>query len=217
MINFKETMIDPQGNEHKLVDYTKDYVSSRFGFWVFLIVELIVFGSIFAVFFIYFYQYTKEFIHYSGYLNIYLGSIDTVILVVSTYTISTAIYNFKKAYIRDACIMTLVTLLLAITFLIIKAFEYNSIVTHNIFLDTQVLDSFNNESSIFFDIYFAVTGLHCIHIFVGIIFISIALYRLINGSMHPKNSVFMKNIILYWNFVHIIWIFIFPIFYMIGA
>ena len=217
MFNKKEIVIDPYGNEHEVLDYTDDYVGSKFGFWLSLFTELMMFGTMFLVFSIYFYQFSDDFLHHSKSLNIFLGGTNTVILLISTYTMGLATLNLKKGELKKASFMTYITIILAIAFLIIKAFEWGAEFSHDIFPDSQTLVSMNDGSNIFFGLYFTMTGLHGFHIILGIILMLSVLYKIKSGSLHPKHYIFMKNTTLYWDFVHLIWVFVFPIFYMIGA
>ena len=217
MLSTNEIVIDPAGNEHEVVDYRDDYIGSKFGFWLFLFTELMMFGTMFLVFAIYFYQYSEEFVHHSGSLNLYLGGTNTIILLLSTYTMGLATLKLKKGRIKGARVMTYITLLFAVVFLVIKGFEWSAEFSHDIFPDSETLVAMSDGSNIFFGLYFTMTGLHGFHIILGILLMLTVLYKIKKGTLHPEHYIFMKNTTLYWDFVHLIWVFVFPIFYMIGA
>lgn len=124
--------------------------------------------------------------------------------------------SLKENNIDKSKKMIYITIFLAVVFLVIKYFEWSAEITHGIYPNSEILDKMNDGKILFFGLYFTMTGFHGIHIIVGIGVMFWAL-RLINTKkISQEKSVTLENIALYWDLVHLVWVFLFPLFYMIS-
>ncbi|WP_345993228.1 cytochrome c oxidase subunit 3 [Sulfurimonas sp. HSL-1716] len=213
----QEMAYDMQGNPHPVTEFKDDYSGAKLGFWVFLLTEAMMFGVLFLLFFIYFYRHTGSFVASSGDLNVWLGGTNTVILLVSTYTMGLATLMMRRGKIKASALLVGVTAVMAIVFLCIKGTEWNIDIDHGIYLGSKALGTMNKGEILFFGLYFVMTGLHGLHVIAGIALMGWVLLLIRSGRIKPEHTIVMKNVTLYWDFVHLIWIVLFPLFYMIGV
>ncbi|MDM5271911.1 cytochrome c oxidase subunit 3 [Sulfurovum sp. zt1-1] len=213
----EEMAYDMQGKPHRVPDFHEDYDGGKLGFWIFLLTEAMMFGALFLLFAIYFYRYTEAFATSSGMLDVWLGGTNTVILLVSTYTMGLGTLMMRQGKIRVSVILIGLTALMAVTFLAIKAVEWSMDIQHGLYPNSGVLDAMDKGEILFWGLYFVMTGLHGLHIIAGIALMVWVSLMIRSGSVRPDHIIVMKNVTLYWDFVHLIWIVLFPIFYMIGV
>lgn len=211
-----EIVYDKEGKAHHVVDYNDDYTGAKLGFWLFLFTELMLFGAMFLVFAFFFYRFTDNFVTASEHLNLTLGAINTVILLLSTYTMGTASLSIKMNHTEKSKKMIYLTMILAIIFLIIKYFEWMGEIHHGLYPNSQTLDMLSKGEILFIGLYFTMTGFHGLHIIVGIGVMWWALRLIKTDKINAKQYVTLENIALYWDLVHLVWVFLFPLFYMIS-
>ena len=209
----EEMAYDMQGKPHSVVDYD----GGKLGFWIFLLTEAMMFGALFLLFAIYFYRHTDAFATSSGMLDVWLGGTNTVILLVSTYTMGLGTLMMRQGKVRVSATLIGLTALMAVTFLVIKAMEWSMDIHHGLYPGSGVLDAMDKGEILFWGLYFVMTGLHGLHIIAGIALMVWVLLLIRSGSVRPDHIIVMKNVTLYWDFVHLVWIVLFPIFYMIGV
>lgn len=213
----QEIVYDPQGQPHPLVDFHDDYGGAKLGFWVFLLTEAMMFGTLFLLFAIYFYRHTELFVASSGHLNVWLGGTNTVLLLVSTYTMGLGTLMLRRGRVRAAALLVGATALMALVFLGIKAVEWYLEISRGIYPGSGVLDALDRGEILFFGLYFVMTGLHGLHVIAGVALMGWVLLLIRSGGIRPEHTIVMKNVTLYWDFVHLVWIVLFPLFYMIGV
>ncbi len=214
--NTPEIIYDKQGNPHEVVDFNNDYEGAKLGFWFFLFTELMLFGAMFLVFTFFFYRFTDDFVTASSTLNIVLGGINTFVLLISTYFMGMSFINLKNNEISKAKTKIYITILFSVIFLVIKYFEWMTEINHGIYPDSDILNAKEHGEVLFFGLYFTMTGLHGIHIIVGILLMSWVLYLINIKKTTNTNYVVLENVALYWDLVHLVWVFLFPLFYIIG-
>lgn len=213
----EEMAYDMQGNPHHVVDYHEDYDGGKLAFWIFLLTEAMMFGALFLLFAIYFYRHSEAFASSSGMLDVWLGGTNTVILLVSTYTMGLGTLMMRKGKVRASVMLISLTVLMAVAFLSIKAVEWSSDIQHGFYPGSGALDAMDKGDILFWGLYFVMTGLHGLHIIAGIALMAWVLLLVRSSSVRPDHIIVMKNVTLYWDFVHLVWIVLFPIFYMIGV
>ena len=211
-----ELIYDKDGNAHEIVDFNNDYIASKLGFWLFLFTELMLFGAMFLVFAFFFYENSEDFVLASSTLNIVLGGINTFILLISTYFMGMSLVHLKEKSIKKCKNHIYVTIVLAIVFLVIKYFEWSAEIHHGIYPDSEILNSKSNGEILFFGLYFTMTGFHGIHIIAGIAMMVWVLMLINQKVVKSSKFVILENIALYWDLVHLVWVFLFPLFYIIG-
>jgi cytochrome c oxidase subunit 3 len=211
-----EIVKDIQGNSHEVVDFNNDIVGARLGMWFFLFTELMLFGGMFIAYAVYFFDYTDEFIIASRHMNVWLGGLNTVILLVSALTIGLSVLFLKADKVKTSKSFLLTTIILSIAFLTVKYFEWTAEFDNGIWPDSPTLTAMGHGENLYFGLYFTVTGLHAIHIILGIVAMIWIHRKISNSSITPKNFIVFENLALYWDYVHLVWVFAIPLFYMIG-
>ena len=213
----QEMAYDRQGKSYPVADFKDDYTGDKLGFWVFLLTEGMMFGVLFLLYGIYFYRHTDMFAASSADLNLWLGGTNTVLLLLSTYTMGVATLTMRQGKVKFSATLVGLTIFIAIVFLGIKASEWGVDIRHGIYPGSALLDAKDKGEILFFGLYFVMTGLHGLHVIIGIALMSWVLLLMRVGSIKPEHTIVMKNVTLYWDFVHLVWIVLFPLLYMIGV
>jgi cytochrome c oxidase subunit 3 len=189
------------------------------GMWVFLVQEIMFFGGLFLAYSIFRAKFPIAFAAASNHLDIRLGAINTVVLIFSSLTMALAVYYAQVGKRRPQVWFLMVTLLLGATFLVIKGFEYAEKFRDHLFPGPTFHWAGHgdpNQVQIFFWIYFAMTGLHALHMIIGIGIISYLIFQARRGRYTPEYHAPVEISGLYWHFVDIVWIFLFPLLYLLG-
>jgi cytochrome c oxidase subunit 3 len=202
--------------EHSLTTEHRDDSASRIGMWLFIFTELFLFAGLFLVFTVYRVKYHEGFHMAAQELNVTIGTINSIILLFSGMTMGFAYLAIKKANTRFTLIMLSITILLGIIFLVNKYFEWAVKIQHGLFPGSTELVSLSKGDIMFFGLYFFMTGLHALHLIAGLVLISIVIGRVIKGSVHSTKYALLENCGLYWHLVDVVWIFLFPLFYLIN-
>ena len=193
----------------------RDDVSARMGMWLFLFTEILLFGGMFLVYAVYRYQYSEQF-HIAGMeLNTQIGALNTIILLTSSLTVATSIAALQKGNKFISLLLLYVTLFFALMFMVNKYFEWTAKISHGIYPGSPELLAKPNGEILFFGLYYIMTGLHGLHVLIGIIVISYMIVFIHKGRITFDNYVMLENSGLYWHLVDLIWIFLFPLFYLI--
>jgi len=215
-----EIAIDRDGNEHEVQGWQDDFYGGKLGFWLFMLTEVMMFGGMFLSLAYYNHLHPEEFLVASSHLNRLLGGINTVILLVSALTMGLGLLKMRAGDVKGSKLMIYATMILATAFLVIKGFEWHEEYEHGIFLMHDKLlatSSLPFGEKLFYGLYFTMTGLHGFHIIIGIGLMIWLLKRINAGKVSPEHHILHWNIALYWDIVHLIWVFVFPYYYMIGA
>jgi cytochrome c oxidase subunit 3 len=215
-----EIAVDREGKEHVVQGWQGDFYGAKLGFWLFMLTEVLMFGAMFMVLTYYFTLHHADFIKASSELNRTLGGINTVVLLISALTMGLGLLKMRSGDVKGAKLMIWATMLLALVFLGVKALEWTNDFKEGIFLGLPTMQAGGGKSFgelLFFGMYFTMTGLHGFHIIIGIGLMLWLLKRINSGKVSPEHHILHFNIALYWDLVHLIWVFVFPYFYMTGA
>ncbi len=215
-----EIAIDSEGNEHEVQGWQDDFYGGKLGFWLFMFTEVMMFGAMFLALTYYKTLHPEDFLVASSHLNRWLGGTNTVILLISAMTMGLGLLKMRAGDVKGAKLMIYATMVLALAFLIIKGVEWTEEYEHGVFLNYGKLlpeSDFPFGEKIFYGLYFTMTGLHGFHIMIGIGLMIWLLKRINAGKVRPDHHILHWNIALYWDIVHLIWVFVFPYFYMIGG
>ncbi|MCX6258362.1 MAG: cytochrome c oxidase subunit 3 family protein [Bacteroidia bacterium] len=205
--------IEPSNHVH-LTEH-RDDEGQRMGMWIFLFTEVILFGGLFLVYAVYRNMHPVDFHEGSIKLNVVIGAINTIILLTSSYFVAMAVSSMQKGKVKQARTLLLLTILCAIIFLVNKFFEWQTKFHHGLFPGMEEFYKLSHGESLFFILYFFMTGLHGVHVIVGAVFIGFILRYIKKGKVNPVRYTLLENSGLYWHLVDIIWIFLFPLFYLI--
>ncbi len=193
----------------------RDDEASKLGMWLFIFTELLLFAGLFIVYGVYRFRNQEAFHLAAKELSVTIGTINTLILLISSTTIAMSTSAIRLKNKKLTIILLGVTILLALVFMINKYFEWSGKFHHGIFPSSDTLHGLGHGDTLFFGLYFFMTGLHALHIIVGLILISIVFIRVIKNTITDDNPVLLDNSGLYWHLVDLIWIFLFPLFYLI--
>lgn len=197
-------------NEHR------DDIGSKLGMWLFIFTELLLFGGLFVVYAVYRYLNPEAF-HMAGEeLDVTIGTINTVILLISSATIAMSITAIQKKNKKLTLFLIGTTLVLALAFLVNKWFEWGAKFEHGLFPGSDFLDQLGPGDVMFFGLYFFMTGLHAFHIIVGMVVLGWMFVYVKKDRLTHDNFQLLENGGLYWHLVDLIWIFLFPLFYLIA-
>ena len=193
----------------------RDDVGAKMGMWLFLFTEVLLFGGMFLVYAVYRYQYPQQFHLAAMELNTGIGTMNTIILLTSSLTVALAIAAMQKGNKFLSMLLISATLVLALMFMINKFFEWSTKFSHGIYPGSKELVSKPNGQILFYGLYFVMTGLHGLHVLIGMIVLTFMLVFIKRDKITADNFAKLENSGLYWHLVDLIWIFLFPLFYLI--
>ena len=198
-------------------DLDQQREAAEMGMWIFLITELLLFGGLFISYTVYRYRYPAVFAEASGHLDTVIGTVNTAVLIVSSLGMALAVYGAQTAKRKRLLIGLAVAIVFGSLFMAIKGLEYYHHYQNHEFpglaFDYTVPNA--HAMQIFFFLYFAMTGLHAIHLTIGIVMVCIILFQAYRRAYSPEYYTPVENAGLYWHFVDIVWIFLFPLLYLI--
>jgi cytochrome c oxidase subunit 3 len=252
------------------LEHHKDYTGSKIGIWLFLITEILLFGGMFLLYSVYRSSYAEDFHNAATELDTLVGAVNTVVLLTSSLTMALSIAGVHHGNRRLAIVMLVLTVLLGGVFMVNKYFEWGGKIAHGIYPGSDVLATHPRGEVIFFGLYFTMTGLHGVHVLVGMVLLTVMIFKVMNQPrervefvdgrglervlggkfviadmnggevwsseelddsvqsvkvdvkywpvrrrFHVADFNQLENSGLYWHIVDIIWIFLFPLFYLI--
>jgi cytochrome c oxidase subunit III len=207
------------GLQHHFDDSAQQLESSTLGMWVFLVTEIMFFGGMFASYTIYRNLFPDAFASTSHYMNVTIGAINTGVLICSSFTMVLAVRAAQLGQKKAVIWFLASTLVLGTIFLVLKYVEYHEkwIDHHVPGPSFQYADSrFVHQAQILFFLYFAMTGMHALHMIVGAGLLTTLIVMASRNRFSAEWYTPVEMIGLYWHFVDIVWIFLFPLLYLIG-
>jgi cytochrome c oxidase subunit 3 len=203
---------------HHFDNLAQQKEASTLGMWVFLVTEVLFFGGLFLTYMVYRSTYPDAFAIASHELDVMLGTINTAVLIGSSLTMALAVHAAESGERKLLIVFLLATMALGVVFLGIKGVEYyEKFHEHHIPGPAFRFEAeYLRHAQIFFSLYFAMTGLHAIHMIIGLGIMAWMLLWAWNGTITPEYSSPIEISGLYWHFVDIVWIFLFPLLYLIG-
>lgn len=213
----------PAHVQHHFVSSDQQFDSAKLGMWLFLITEVLLFSGMFVAYAVYRQWHPDAFAEASATLNVMLGTINTVVLLTSSLTVALSIHYIQRDKVK-ACFYNLgATLVLAGVFMVIKYFEYTAKFEHGAY-PGGLFDPHGAHyehlaqipyASQFFSIYFVMTGIHGVHVLIGMLVIGWVAMRVWRGDFSREYYTHIELTGLYWHLVDIVWIFLFPMLYLI--
>jgi len=193
----------------------RDDFGSKMGMWLFLFTEILLFGGLFILYAGYRYIYPEGFAAAATELDVLLGTINTIILLTSSLTVVLAIVALQKNNKKLSLFFLWVTVICGLVFLVNKYFEWGAKFHHGIYPKGPALQEMSEGEVMYFGLYYVMTGLHGLHIVIGLAFIGFVMWQIHKDVQTSTNFQKLENSGLYWHLVDIIWIFLFPLFYLI--
>ncbi len=193
----------------------RDDEGSRMGMWLFLFTELVLFGGMFLVYAVYRFKYPLEFQLASTQLDTFVGTVNTIILLTSSLTVALSIAALQKGRKAMAQMLVGMTLILALAFLVNKYFEWSHKIALGIYPKSPDLLNKPPGEILYFGLYYTMTGLHALHVVIGMGILLVMMVFVSRGTVHPGHTTRLEAGGLYWHLVDLIWIFLFPLFYLL--
>ena len=219
MADIDATLAAPSQLRHHFDDVEQQQESSLLGMWVFLLTEIMFFGGMFGSYTVYRNLYPDAFASTSHFMNVTLGGTNTAVLICSSLTMALAVRAAQLGNKKHLILFLIFTLILGTVFLVIKYFEYHEKwVDHHIpgpgfrYEDSRYF----HQAQILFFLYFAMTGMHAMHMIVGAGLLTTLIVMAARNKFSALWYTPVEMIGLYWHFVDIVWIFLFPLLYLIG-
>jgi cytochrome c oxidase subunit III len=194
----------------------RDDEAQKLGMWLFIFTELLLFGGLFLVYSIFRSQYPENFHESSLELSVTFGVINTVVLLVSSMSVAISLTAVQKGNSKLAMQMLLLTVFLAAVFMVNKYFEWSGKFHHGLYPGSDLMQLLDRGHHLYFGLYFFMTGLHALHIIIGVILLLISYVKIQKGKIQADNFMHLENAALYWHLVDLIWIFLFPLLYLIS-
>jgi cytochrome c oxidase subunit 3 len=213
----------PAHLEHHFVSSKQQFDSAKLGMWVFLITEILLFSGMFVAYAVFRQWNPEAFVAASSTLDQLWGTINTVVLLTSSLTVALAIHSIKQDKVKACVYYLLSTLGLAGIFMVIKYIEYTAKFEHGIYPGAAFDPHGVHYEHLagmaaapqFFSIYFVMTGIHGAHVIIGMLVIAAIAVMAWRGSFSSEWYTPVELTGLYWHLVDIVWIFLFPLMYLI--
>jgi cytochrome c oxidase subunit III len=202
---------------HHFDSMAQQFDAAKFGTWLFLCTEILMFGGLFVGYIIYHQLYPETFAEGAKQLNWKLGAVNTVVLLFSSVTMALAINSIQRGKNQLAMNYLVVTFICGLIFMVVKYFEY----THKFHLGYypgKFLTAEHEAANLglYFSFYFCMTGLHGSHVLAGMGLIAWSWWRTKRGDFDPEYYQWVECSGLFWHLVDLIWIYLFPLLYLIG-
>lgn len=194
----------------------RDDTGTKIGMWLFLFTELILFGGMFIIYAVYRFKHPAEFQLASMELDTFVGTVNTIILLTSSLTVALSIVAIREGRKHLSTFLIWATILLAFAFLVNKYFEWGHKISVGIYPQSQELLRKTPGEILYFGLYYVMTGLHALHVIIGMVVLAVMAVFVHRGSVNRDSFVRLEAGGLYWHLVDIIWIFLFPLFYLIS-
>jgi cytochrome c oxidase subunit 3 len=205
--------------QHHFYSMEQQLEASTLGMWVFLVTEIMFFGGMFMAYILYRVLYPEAWVLGSHHLNVSLGALNTGVLICSSLTMALAVRSAQVSSRKGQIVNLVLTILFGCTFLVVKYFEYKEKFEHHLVpgphFDMALPQA--AQQQLFFSLYFMLTGIHALHMIVGIGLMLVILAMAIRGKFSASYYTPVEISGLYWHFVDIVWIFLFPLLYLLGA
>ena len=216
----QEGPIGPPHVHH--MDVPTAYSAAKLGMWLFLATEILLFGGLFAAFTMYRWMYLKEFHEASTHLNRIMGATNTIVLLFSSLTAALAVDAAQHGNNKKVSKCLLITILCGCGFLVIKFFEYKAKYEHGLFPGQTgewgkfASPEFGHAFKCYFGLYYCMTGLHALHVIIGMAILGWVLSKSSKNRFSSDYYTPVEVGALYWHLVDLIWIYLFPLLYLVG-
>ncbi|HVC97401.1 MAG TPA: cytochrome c oxidase subunit 3 family protein [Pirellulales bacterium] len=209
----------PSALAHQFDDLEQQHAADELGIWLFLATEIMFFGGMFLAYAVYRHQDETAFAAASGRLDLWLGALNTAVLLCSSLTMALAVHAAETAQRKHLIGFLALTMLLGTIFLGIKGYEYH----HKYEIGLMPLAGLPfvwegpsaGPAQMFFNLYFLMTGVHALHMLIGLVVLAVLAIKACRGGLLGEFAAAVNVTGLYWHFVDIVWVFLFPFLYLI--
>ena len=192
-----------------------DSETGKLGMWLFLFTELFLFGGLFIVYAVMRSKYSADFHTAALELNTFIGATNTVVLLVSSMTVAMSLTAIQQKQPKLAMGLIFITLILAEVFMMNKYFEWGHKFELHLYPGSDVMRNLPHGEIMFFGLYYMMTGLHALHVIIGGVLLTVVMVKIKSGKINQEHFLLQENGALYWHLVDLIWIFLFPLLYLI--
>jgi cytochrome c oxidase subunit 3 len=201
--------------EQQFENFEQQEEVARLGMWTFLATEVMFFGGMFMAYIVYRHEYPQAFAIASKHTDLFYGTINTAILLTSSLWMALAVNATAENRRKQSVMFLLLTILFALGFLGVKALEYTKDLREHLLPGNNFLVPRSPKTDLFFFLYWAMTGLHGLHVLIGIGILSVIAFLASREKFSSEyyNPVEVSG--LYWHFVDIVWIFLYPLLYLV--
>ena len=229
----------PPYQRHHFETVAQQFDATNFAMWLFLLTEIMFFGGLFTAYLIMRNWYYPAFVEGSHHLSIFWGTTNTAVLITSSFTMAMAVWCAQMRRKAGLILFLSLTFFLGIVFLCIKGIEWHAEwedhhvpglrytvadflnpsldpSVYNEYHDAPLIGGMADKTEIYFFLYFAMTGMHALHMVVGISILVFMFFQALKGAYTDGHFTYVENFGLYWHFVDIIWIFLYPLLYLIS-
>ena len=196
------------------MDSKTAYEAAKLGMWLFLATEILLFAVMFCCLGLYKYYYLKEFHAASSHLNWKVGAFNTIVLLISSYFAVRAVDSAQHGDNKSVSRWLIATIFCGFIFLVVKSFEYSEKYHHGLFPGGEHYMS--SDYKMFFGLYFMMTGLHALHVIIGMCLLGWGLSKSLKNRFSSRYFTPVEIGALYWHLVDLIWIYLFPLLYLVG-
>lgn len=189
---------------------------ARLGMWLFILTEFFLFFGTVIVYVFLRYRYSGAFSSASRALDLDIGTLNTLILITSSLTMALSVSYLRRCAKKAAVYLLVLTFALGGTFLFNKYFEWAAKIAAGIYPGSSSISAHGTGEGLFYGLYFFMTGLHGLHVVAGMVVLAVMAVKAARGSVSQNNPVALENTGLYWHAVDVVWIFLFPLFYLVG-
>ncbi|PYI82664.1 MAG: cytochrome oxidase subunit III [Verrucomicrobia bacterium] len=196
-------------------DAEQQFEAAHLGMWTFLATEILFFGGLFMAYITYRHAYPDGFAAGSRHTDLFYGTFNTVVLLTSSLTMALAVHAAQQDKTKSLVRCLLMTLGFAAAFLVVKGFEYHKDIVEKLLPGPSFLPALAPKAEIFFYLYWAMTGLHACHVLAGVGVLSVITWLARRGRFSRRYHTPVEVAGLYWHFVDIVWIFLYPLLYLI--
>lgn len=208
---------------HHFKNALHEFMSSKEGIWLFMVTEILMFGGLFVAYFIFHAIYPQMFHIGSSFLDWRLGALNTGVLLFSSWTMAMSINLIQRGKNKQATLALITTVVCGAIFMCVKYIEYTHKFHEGLFPGryfshemTPEMEQVASNIGMYFSFYFCMTGLHGIHVFLGMCLILWLAIRNMRGDFDPHYYTAVEGVGIFWHIVDLIWIFLFPLLYLVG-
>lgn len=203
----------------QFVELEQQHLADQLGMWVFLVTEVMFFGGLLVCYTVMRSTSPGAFAEASHHLSVLFGGIDTTVLLCSSLTMALAVRNIQLGATRATMALLLATAALGVTFLCLHGYEYYHEYSEHLFPGSTFHFEGSNpqRAEIFYWLYFATTGLHSFHVLIGVVLMLVIALKTARRTVGRERYMPVEITGLYWHFVDIVWVFLYPLFYLAGT
>lgn len=210
----------PVAHEAHFESLGQQQAAARIGMWVFLVSELLLFSALFTLYALYRAQWPEAFAKAVHHNPVTIGTTNTMVLITASITVAMGLHKLQHGEAKTAVRLVGVTVLLALMFLVLKGIEYKIHIDEGI-LPGGMGEYFHTQAvageAVFFSLYWLMTGLHSVHVTIGVGLLTVLALRIRRGRITPAAPQALEMGALYWHLVDAVWIFLWPLFYLTGG